>query len=102
MGILAVTHPGIEGFITLKSDMRTLTNFNISVAVTEEFMRAVQEDREYELINPRSGEPPLPYEPGTLGSLTLARFVKPARPGGSPRTGARLGPPKPGLSGAEG
>ncbi len=56
MGILAVTHPDIEQFITLKSDMRTLTNFNVSVAVTEEFMRAVEKDEEYELINPRSGE----------------------------------------------
>ena len=56
MGILAVTHPDIEKFITLKSDMRTLTNFNVSVAVTEEFMRAVEKDEEYELINPRSGE----------------------------------------------
>jgi len=56
MGILAVTHPDIEQFITLKADMRTLTNFNISVAVTEEFMRAVEEDREYDLINPRSGQ----------------------------------------------
>ncbi|MEX0800396.1 MAG: vitamin B12-dependent ribonucleotide reductase [Dehalococcoidia bacterium] len=56
MGILAVTHPDIEKFITLKSDMRTLTNFNISVALTEEFMTAVEEDREYELVNPRSGE----------------------------------------------
>jgi ribonucleoside-diphosphate reductase alpha chain len=56
MGILAVTHPDIEKFITLKSDMDTLTNFNISVAVTEEFMRAIEEDREYELVSPRSGE----------------------------------------------
>lgn len=56
MGILAVTHPDIEQFISLKSDMRTLVNFNISVAVTEEFMRAVEGDGEYDLINPRSGD----------------------------------------------
>jgi ribonucleoside-diphosphate reductase alpha chain len=56
MGILAVNHPDIEDFITLKSDMRTLVNFNISVAVTEDFMRAVQNDEEYDLVNPRSGE----------------------------------------------
>ncbi|MCS7276861.1 MAG: ribonucleoside reductase class II [Dehalococcoidia bacterium] len=56
MGILDVTHPDIEKFITLKADLRTLTNFNISVAVTDEFMRAVEEDREYELINPRTGQ----------------------------------------------
>ncbi|HXG35506.1 MAG TPA: vitamin B12-dependent ribonucleotide reductase [Dehalococcoidia bacterium] len=55
MGILAVTHPDIEKFITIKSDMVSLTNFNISVAVSEEFMRAVEEDREYDLVNPRSG-----------------------------------------------
>jgi ribonucleoside-diphosphate reductase alpha chain len=56
MGILAVNHPDIEQFITLKSDMRSLTNFNISVAVSEEFMRAVERDEEYDLVNPRSGE----------------------------------------------
>src|SRR6266508_765614 len=56
MGILAVNHPDIEQFITLKGDMRTLVNFNISVAVTEEFMRAVENDDEYDLVNPRSGE----------------------------------------------
>ncbi len=56
MGILGVTHPDIEEFITLKADMRTLTNFNISVAVTEEFMRAVEGDEEYDLVNPRSGD----------------------------------------------
>ena len=57
MGILDVTHPDIEQFITLKRDGRTLTNFNISVAVADEIMRAVEEDREYELINPRTGRP---------------------------------------------
>ena len=46
MGILAVDHPDIEQFIALKSDMQTLVNFNISVAVTEEFMRAVEHDEE--------------------------------------------------------
>jgi len=56
MGILAVNHPDIEQFITVKGDMRTLVNFNISVAVTEEFMRAVENDEEYDLVNPRSGE----------------------------------------------
>jgi ribonucleoside-diphosphate reductase alpha chain len=55
MGILAVDHPDIEEFIGLKADMQSLTNFNISVAVTEAFMQAVEDDREYDLVNPRDG-----------------------------------------------
>ncbi len=57
MGILAVTHPDIEEFVSLKADMRTLTNFNISVAVTEEFMDAVERDEDYTLVSPLDGEP---------------------------------------------
>ncbi len=56
MAILAVDHPDIEEFISLKADMRTLTNFNISVAVTEEFMGAVERDEEYTLVNPLDGK----------------------------------------------
>ncbi len=54
MAILDVRHPDIEAFIDVKGDMVTLTNFNISVAVDEAFMRAVERDEEYELINPRT------------------------------------------------
>ncbi|MBI2886826.1 MAG: vitamin B12-dependent ribonucleotide reductase [Chloroflexi bacterium] len=56
MGILSVTHPDIQEFITCKADMVSVTNFNISVTVTEEFMRAVEEDRTYDLTNPRTGQ----------------------------------------------
>ena len=56
MAILDVHHPDIESFINVKGDMTTLTNFNISVAADEAFMRAVEADAEYDLINPRSGE----------------------------------------------
>ncbi|HEY8172758.1 MAG TPA: vitamin B12-dependent ribonucleotide reductase [Dehalococcoidia bacterium] len=54
MAILSVDHPDIEAFINVKSDMTTLQNFNISVAVTERFMQAVERDEEYELVNPRT------------------------------------------------
>ncbi len=56
MAILDVRHPDIEAFINLKGDMVSLTNFNISVAVDDAFMRAVEAGEDYDLINPRTGE----------------------------------------------
>ena len=55
MGILHVTHPDILSFITSKEDGVHLSNFNISVAVTEDFMRRVEHDQAYDLVNPRTG-----------------------------------------------
>jgi ribonucleoside-diphosphate reductase alpha chain len=54
MAILRVDHPDIVEFITVKRDTTQLTNFNISVGLTEEFMRAVQSAGEYDLVNPRT------------------------------------------------
>ena len=56
MGLLRVDHPDILDFITCKDDLSKFTNFNISVGLTEEFMKAVINDKEYDLINPRTGQ----------------------------------------------
>ena len=55
MGILKVTHPDIMKFIHSKEDGQNLSNFNISVAVTEEFMLKTERGEDYDLINPRTG-----------------------------------------------
>ncbi len=56
MGILRIDHPDIEEFITSKQKPGFLTNFNISVAVTDEFMNAQEKAEEYWLTNPRNKE----------------------------------------------
>ena len=56
MGILDVTHPDIMKFITSKQDGKRLINFNISVAITEDFVDKVKHNQNYDLINPRTGQ----------------------------------------------
>lgn len=56
MAILNINHPDIIEFINLKGQDDSIRNFNISVGITDDFMEAVREDGEYELINPRNSE----------------------------------------------
>ncbi len=54
MGILAYNHPDVLDFIDAKLDGKTLSNFNISVGVTEEFMEMAEKGQDYDLIDPHT------------------------------------------------
>jgi ribonucleoside-diphosphate reductase alpha chain len=56
MGVLRVDHPDIEAFIEAKNILGVLNNFNISVALTDTFMTALENQESYDLINPRTGK----------------------------------------------
>ncbi len=57
MGILRVDHPDILEFIVSKEKEEAITNFNLSVGITDAFMKALEKDQEYDLIDPRTCKP---------------------------------------------
>ena len=72
MGVLRVDHPDVEEFITCKTDENQITNFNISVGITDAFMRAVQDDGEWELRFPDVRDPRYREIGGTLEQMEAA------------------------------
>jgi len=81
MGILRVDHPDILEFITAKTKEGAFTNFNLSVAITDKFMKLVEEDKEYELINPRTGKPTRKLRARDVFNLIVATAWKIGDPG---------------------
>lgn len=55
MGILRIDHPDIEEFIICKKNDESLSNFNLSVAITDKFMKAAAEGKDFDLISPKDG-----------------------------------------------
>ncbi|MEM2949438.1 MAG: adenosylcobalamin-dependent ribonucleoside-diphosphate reductase [Candidatus Bilamarchaeaceae archaeon] len=81
MGVLHVWHPDIEDFITVKQSPGVFENFNISVAVDDQFMKAVEENKEYPLINPRTKEAVREINARSLYKLIAYSAWKSAEPG---------------------
>lgn len=81
MAILRVDHPDILDFITSKEKEDLLNNFNISVGVTENFMNAVMEGDDYELLNPKTREPVNKLNARTVFDLIVTMAWKNGEPG---------------------
>ena len=81
MGILRVDHPDILEFISIKDQEDELNNFNISVSVTDEFMKAVEESKEYGLLNPKTKEKVKSISAKEVFDLIVKKAYESAEPG---------------------
>lgn len=81
MGILRVDHPDIIEFINCKSDNNKLNNFNISVAITDKFMEAYLNGKDYDLINPQNNEAVGRMDAGAVFDLIIDGAWKNGEPG---------------------
>ena len=81
MGILHVTHPDILKFIHCKDDGKNLLNFNISVAVTDDFMLKALAREEYQLLDPRDQTPVATLNAGDVYDQLIASAWKTGDPG---------------------
>ncbi len=81
MGILRVDHPDILDFITAKDHKTKLNNFNLSVAITEDFMNALEQDEDYDLINPHTKMPGSKLKAKNVFSMIVNHAWKNGEPG---------------------
>lgn len=81
MGILKVDHPDIMDFINCKENNEDITNFNLSVGITEKFMEAVKNEQEYELIDPATKEIVRTMDAKTIFNLLVSAAWRNGDPG---------------------
>jgi ribonucleoside-diphosphate reductase alpha chain len=81
MGILQIDHPDILEFITAKANGKSLRNFNISVGITDNFMRALQNKEDWKLINPRTGKVQKLVKPTFIWNSIVQEAWKTGDPG---------------------
>lgn len=81
MGILRIDHPNILDFIVLKENEGTLRNFNISTGITDTFMKALRDNKEYMLVNPHNGKPVGKLNARAVWNLIVTMAWKTGDPG---------------------
>jgi ribonucleoside-diphosphate reductase alpha chain len=81
MGILNIDHSDIEEFISSKSDLQSLQNFNISVGITNDFMHALEEDKDWSLVNPRTNKISKTLSAKKLWDSIIEQALKTGDPG---------------------
>jgi len=81
MGILRVDHPDIMEFITCKDNNKQITNFNISIAITDEFMQELEKGKDYDLIDPHTHKPVQKINSKEVFDLIVKQAHKNGEPG---------------------
>ncbi len=81
MGILRVDHPDILEFITCKENDRSITNFNISVAITDDFMRKLAKSEDYGVVDPHTRKDVRRLQPKEVFDLIVKQAHKNGEPG---------------------
>ncbi|MBD3210810.1 adenosylcobalamin-dependent ribonucleoside-diphosphate reductase [Candidatus Micrarchaeota archaeon] len=81
MGTLHVWHPDVEEFVTMKQTPGIMENFNVSVMLDDKFLHAVENDEDYNLVNPRDGDPVRKVSARSIYKLVAYSAWKCAEPG---------------------